>query len=276
MNLVSLALRRPITVLVLVLATVLAGILAIQRMPRDIFPDLGVPVLYVAQPYGGMDPAQIEGFLVNYYEFHFLYITGIEHVESKSIQGAALIKLQFHTGTNMAGAMAETVNYVNRARAFMPVGTVPPFVMRFDAGSVPVGDLVFTDESGKLSLKDLQDAALFRVRPLFATLPGVSAPPPFGGSPRTVVIHADPDKLRAYNMSPDEVVQALTKGNTISPSGNVRLGGMMPMVPVNSVVTDVQRLGDIPIRFQETRTIFVRDIGTMEDSGRTLKRVTRS
>jgi multidrug efflux pump subunit AcrB len=166
----------------------------------------------------------MEGFLVNYYEYHFLYINGIEHVESKSIQGAALIKLQFHPGTNMAGAMAETVSYVNRARAFMPVGTVPPFVMRFDAGSVPVGDLVFADETGKLGLKDLQDAALFRVRPLFATLPGVSAPPPFGGSPRTVVIHTDPDKLRAYNMSPDEVVQALIKGNAITPSGNVRFG----------------------------------------------------
>ena len=118
-----------------------------------------------------MDPAQMEGFLVNYYEYHFLYINGIEHVESKSIQGAALIKLQFHPGTNMASAMAETVSYVNRARAFMPVGTVPPFVMRFDAGSVPVGDLVFSDETGKSGLKDLQDAALFKVRPLFATLP---------------------------------------------------------------------------------------------------------
>src|ERR1700732_4779675 len=124
MNLVSFALRRPITILVLVLATVLAGILAVQRMARDIFPDLGVPVLYVAQPYGGMDPAQMEGFLVNYYEYHFLYINGIEHVESKSIQGAALIKLQFHPGTNMAQATAETVSYVKRARAFMPVGPV--------------------------------------------------------------------------------------------------------------------------------------------------------
>jgi multidrug efflux pump subunit AcrB len=266
MNLVSFALRRPITILVLVLATVLAGILAVQRMPRDIFPDLGVPVLYVAQPYGGLDPAQMEGFLVNYYEYHFLYINGIEHVESKSIQGAALIKLQFHPGTNMAGAMAETVSYVNRARAFMPVGTVPPFVMRFDAGSVPVGDLVFADETGKLGLKDLQDAALFRVRPLFATLPGVSAPPPFGGSPRTVVIHTDPDKLRAYNMSPDEVVQALIKGNAITPSGNVRFGDMIPMVPVSSVVTNVARLGDVPIRSQGTRTIFIRDIGFAEDS----------
>src|SRR5947209_2751781 len=233
MNLVSFALRRPVTILVLTIAAVLTGILAIGRMSRDIFPDLGVPVLYVAQPYGGMDPAQMEGFIVNYYEYHFLYINGIEHVESKSIQGAALIKLQFHPGTDMSRAMAETVSYVNRARAFMPTGTVPPFVMRFDAGSVPVGELVFTDETGKLGLKDLQDAALFRVRPLFATLPGVSAPPPFGGSPRTVVVNADPDKLRAYSMSPDEVVAAITKGNVISPSGNVRFGDLMPMVPVN-------------------------------------------
>ena len=266
MWLVTAALRRPITVLVLVIAAMLTGLLAIERMPRDVFPNLGVPVLYVAQPYGGMDPAQMEGFLVNYYEYHFLYITGIEHVESKSIQGVGLIKLQFHPGTDMAGAMAETVNYANRARAFMPSGTVPPFVMRFDAGSVPVGDLVFSDESGKLGVKDLQDAALFRVRPLFATLPGVSAPPPFGGSPRSIVISADPDRLRAYNMSPDEVVQAITKGNTISPSGNVRFGNEMPMVPVNSVVTDVQRLGDVPIRSDGTRTIFVRDIGTVADS----------
>src|SRR3989454_5721139 len=144
MNLVSFALRRTISLLTMVVAVVLLGFLAIDRMARDIFPDLGVPVLYVAQPYGGMDPAQLEGFIVNYYEYHFLYITGIEHVESKSIQGVALIKLQFHPGTDMAQATAETVSYVDRARAFMPAGTVPPFVLRFDAGSVPVGDLVFS------------------------------------------------------------------------------------------------------------------------------------
>ena len=115
-------------------------------MPRDIFPTLGIPTIYVAQPYGGMDPAQMEGYLTYYYEYHFLYITGIEHVESKSIQGAALLKLQFHPGTDMSQAMSETVAYVNRARAFMPPGTVPPFVMRFDAGSVPVGDLVFSSD----------------------------------------------------------------------------------------------------------------------------------
>ena len=147
MNLVSFALRRPISLLTMVVAVALVGFLAVDRMSRDIFPDLGVPVLYVAQPYGGMDPAQMEGFIVNYYEYHFLYITGIEHVESKSIQGVGLIKLQFHPGTDMAQATAETVGYVDRARAFMPAGTVPPFVMRFDGGSVPVGDLVQQDQN---------------------------------------------------------------------------------------------------------------------------------
>src|SRR3974390_1181608 len=137
MNLVGSALRRPWTVLVLIAAVVMAAGLAVSKMPRDIFPTLGIPTIYVAQPYGGMDPAQMEGYLTYYYEYHFLYITGIEHVESRSIQGAALIKLQFHPGTNMASAMAETVSYVNRARAFMPPGTIPPFVMRFDPGSAP-------------------------------------------------------------------------------------------------------------------------------------------
>src|SRR5688572_14435729 len=235
-------------------------------MSRDIFPDLGVPTLYVAQPYGGMDPAQMEGFITNYYEYHFLYINGIEHVESKNIQGVALIKLQFHPGTNMAQAMAETVAYVNRARAFMPTGTIGPFVMRFDAGSVPVGNLVFSADDPSVQIKDMQDAALFKVRPMFATLPGVSAPPPFGGSPRTIVVRADPDRLRSYNMSPDEVVAALSKGNLISPSGNVRIGDSIPMVPMNSVAPGTKALEDVPIRMSGTRTIFVRDIGTVEDS----------
>src|ERR1700730_11547972 len=175
MNPIRFALRRPLTIMVAIIAAVLCSVLALgnllpekvevgnfsipvrsllptKGMPVDIFPDLGVPVIYVAQPYGGMDPAQMEGFITNYYEYHFLYITGIEHVESKSIQGVALIKLQFHPGTNMAQATAETVSYVDRARAFMPTGTVPPFVIRFDQGSVPVGDLVFSSKTDRKSV----------------------------------------------------------------------------------------------------------------------------
>src|SRR6187401_891083 len=218
MNLVQPALRRPLTVVVLVIAVALGATLAIERMPRDIFPTLGIPTIYVAQPYGGMDPAQMEGYLTYYYEYHFLYITGIEHVESKSIQGAAIMKLQFYPGTDMNQAMAETVGYVNRARAFMPPGTVPPFITRFDAGSVPVGQLVFSSETRTLG--EISDLALFRVRPMFATLPGVSAPPPFGGNQKTVIVKVNPEKVRDYNLSPDEIVQALVKSNSITPAGN--------------------------------------------------------
>src|SRR5882672_5674538 len=190
MRLVLAALTRPISALVAVVAVALCAFLAIRSMPVDIFPNLGAPAIYVAQPYGGMDAQQMEGFLTYYYEYHFLYITGIEHVESKNIQGMALMKLVFHPGTDMSHAMAQVVGYINRARAFMPTGVVGPFIVRYDAGSAPVGQLVFS--SPIRSPAEMQNIALNDVRPLFATLQGVSAPPPFGGSQRTIVIRLNP------------------------------------------------------------------------------------
>ena len=257
------ALRRPITILVVVVALVLGSYLAINRMAVDIFPNFGLPVIYVAQPYGGMDPAQMEGYVVSYYEYHFLYIVGIEHVESKSIQGVALVKLFFHPGTDMSQALAQTVSYVNRSRAFMPPGTVPPFVMRFDVGSVAVGQLVFSSETR--SLGEISDLALFRVRPVFSTLPGVSAPPPFGGNQRTVVIRVQPERLRAYGLSPEDVVKAVAAGNTIMPAGTVRTGDLARMAPVNAVVNDIQELRNIPIRTGAGPAVLLRDLGTVEN-----------
>src|SRR5499433_638969 len=116
LNPIVFALRRPYTVMVGVVALVLASVLAVQRMHFDIFPTLNLPVIYVAQPYGGLDPAQMEGLITNYYEYHFLYISDIDHVESRNVQGVALMKLYFHPDTNMAQAMAETIQYVNRSR----------------------------------------------------------------------------------------------------------------------------------------------------------------
>src|SRR5713226_6708779 len=264
MRLVLAALSRPITVVVALIAIALCAFLAVNRMAVDIFPKGGDPAIYVAQPYGGMDPAQMEGYLTYYYEYHFLYITGIEHVESKSIQGASLIKLQFHPRTDMSQAMSETVAYVNRARAFMPPGTVPPFIMRFDAGSVPVGNLVFSSETR--SVGEMQDAALNLVRPLFATLPGVSAPPPFGGSARSIVINVKPDRLRSYNMAPDEIVAAITAANIISPSGNMPVKKKYPMVPLNSVVKNIKDLESVPIRTGTYPAVFLRDVAEVRDA----------
>src|SRR5881227_1192499 len=219
MRLVLAALKRPISALIAVVALALCAFLAVRRMPVDIFPNIGAPAIYVAQPYGGMDPQQMEGFMTYYMEYHFLYITGIEHVESKNIQGIALMKLEFHPGTDMSQAMAQVVGYVNRARAFMPTGAVQPFIVRYDAGSVPVGQLIFS--SPTRSVGEMQDIALNRVRPVFAVLEGVSAPPPFGGNQRTVVIRLNPDQLNAYNVSPEQAIAAVNRGTLIMPAGAV-------------------------------------------------------
>jgi multidrug efflux pump subunit AcrB/multidrug resistance efflux pump len=264
MNPISFALRRPWTVLVGAVTLVMLAGVAVRRMSIDVFPLLNAPIVYVCQPYGGMDPAQMEGLLTNYYEYHFLYISGIHHVESKSVQGMAIMKLVFHPGTDMAQAMAETIGYVTRSRAFMPPGTVSPFITRFDGGSVPVGYLVLS--SPTKSIGEIQDQALFKVRPMFASLPGVSAPPPFGGSQRTVVVRLDPERLKALKMSPDEVVGALTKGNVVSPSGVLRLGDEMPIVSANALVRDVTELLDIPVRTNAGPVVFLRDVATVADA----------
>jgi len=264
MWLIRTALRRPITVLVLVFGVALGAILAVLRMRTDIFPDLNLPVIYVAQPYGGMSPAQMEGYLVFYYEYHFLYVNGIESVEDKSIQGNGLLKLTFHPGTDMSQALAQTIAYVNRAHAFMPYGTVNPFVIRFDAGTVPVGYLVFSSQTRTIG--EIQDLALNRIRPLFATLPGVSAPPPFGGNQRTIVVTVNPDRLRSYNLSPDAVVKAVSSGNILMPAGNVRTGSLLRIVGSDSVTPDISGLLDVPIQTGPGPAVYLRDVGTVADS----------
>lgn len=265
MNLARFALRHPWTIVVAVVAVSLGAWLGLQRMTRDIFPPLGIPTIYVAQPYGGMDPLQMEGYLTYRYEYHFLYIANIEHVESKSIQGASIMKLQFHPGTDMSQAMSETVAQVNRSRAFMPPGTVAPFIMRFDAGSVAVGHLVFSTDDPDITLNQMQDQALNRVRPAFATLPGVSAPPPFGGSSRAIVVNVDPNRMRSYGLSPDDIVQAIAKGNPISPSGNINLDGLYPIIPTNAIVSNVKDLEAVPLKRTEEGAVFIRDVATVSD-----------
>src|SRR5713101_7285013 len=211
MWLVRMALRRPMTILVLAVAILAGSALSLRDAPADIFPSLGVPVIYVVQPYGGISPSQMEGQLIGYYEYHFLYINGIEHIESQSIQGMGMLKLYFHPGTDIAQSMAQVTAMAFRATSFMPPGTLPAFIVRFDAGSIPVGELVFSSDTR--SDTEIQDLALYRVRPLLSTIPGVSAPPPSGGKIRTIVVYADPDRMRSYGISPDEIALRLTRQN---------------------------------------------------------------
>jgi len=264
MGLIRLAMSRPITIMVAVVSIVLFSILAITRMNVDIFPHLNLPRISVIQPYGGMDPAQMEGYIVTFYEQHFFYMSGVDHVSSRSIQSAAVMDIYFQPDVNMADAMAQVVAQVQRSRSYMPPGTVTPFILRFDVGNVPVGFLVFS--SPTRSLGEVQDLVFTRVRPVVSTIPGASTPPPFGSNQRTIVITVDANKLKEYHLAPDDVVNAVNSGNVIEPSGIVRTGDLQRMSILNSVVDNIQDMGSIPLQKGPGAAVYLRDLATIQDT----------
>ncbi|MBX9720169.1 MAG: efflux RND transporter permease subunit, partial [Candidatus Obscuribacterales bacterium] len=264
MWLIRLAMGRPITIMVAILSLVFLSAVAVFRMKVDIFPDLKVPRITVIQPYGGLDPAQMEAYVVTNYEQHFFYINNVDHVSSKSIQSASVIDIYFHPDTDMADAMAQVVAQVERSKAYMPPGTVDPFVLRFDVGQVPVGFLVFSSPTRDLG--EIQDLVYSRIRPLVATTPGVSTPPPFGGNQRSVVITVDQSKLNQYNISVDNLVEAVSQGNSITPSGIVRSGDVQHMTILNSVPENIQDLASIVVKRKDDSVVLLRDLGKIADS----------
>lgn len=242
----------------------LFSLMAIKNIPIDIFPKLNLPTIYVIESYGGMSPQQMDGFFATRLQDQFLYVNGVKSMESKNIQGLTLIKLTFYEQTNMAEASAQVALQVNRASKFFPPGALPPQVIRFDASSLPVGQLVFS--SPNRSLKEIYDLAVTRVRPMFASVPGLSAPPPFGANSRSVVVSADPEKLRQYGLSPDQIVEAIAKNNAMTPSGNLRIDSTMFVTTVNSLEEKVEAFGDIPIVSDGASTVFIHDVATVADA----------
>ena len=257
------ALKRPVAVLVLFTGLLLFSILAVRTIPIDIFPKLNAPTIYVIEQYGGMSAKQMEGFFATRMQDQFLYVNGIKNIESKNIQGLALVKLSFYENTDMAEATAQVALQSNRMLAFFPPGSLPPQVVRFDASSLPVGELVFSSKTK--SLKDMFDLALTRIRPLFATVPGLSAAPAFGSNARTVLINVDPDKLSRYNLSADEVVEAIAKNNATTPSGNLRVDSTMYITSVNSLEEKVEQFENIPVKSNGSDMVFVHDVARVSD-----------
>jgi multidrug efflux pump subunit AcrB len=257
-----LAMRFPITTLMLVVALISGGFLAFNRMRVDIFPSLNTPKIYVFLDYVGMSPDQIEGFIVNQLELYFQYVDGIEDIKSRNIQQVSLCELSFFPGTDMGQAMAQVVAMSDRAMSWMPKGTLPPMIMRMDAGSVPVGYLVF--ESEKTSLGAMGDLAQNIIRPLVQkNVPGTVAISPFGPNMRSIIINVDPHKLLTYNLKPQQVIDALSKGNAIIPAGNIYTKDSMPVVANNATVVDPKRMGEIPLKLGEN--VYIRDVATIQD-----------
>ncbi len=262
MNPTNFAMRSPITTLMLVVALISGGLLGLNRMRVDIFPALNVPKIYVFLDYIGMSPDQMEGFIVNELELYFQYVDGIQDINTRNIQQVALCELSFFPGTDMGQAMAQVVAMSDRSMSWMPKGTLPPMIMRMDAGSVPVGYLVF--ESEVTSLGRMGDLAQNVIRPLVQKfVPGTVAISPFGPNMRSIVINVDPHKLLDYNLTPQHVIDALAAGNTVIPAGNIYVKDSMPMVSNNATVVDIQQLGEIPLRME--RNVYLRDVATIQD-----------
>lgn len=263
MNLIRFALRRPISVIVAVIAIVFLSITSIKKINVDIFPEVELPAMYIAMPYGGLSPAYMDGFMANEFQKVLLFVGGVKSMDFKSIQGLTLMKLTFYPGTNMAQAAGEVSTSVSRAMGFLPPGAVPPMVVRFDGSSLPVGQLVF--ESDQRSINEIQTLVLTKVRPMFVAIPGITAPAPFGGNARSIVVNIDPQAMQANGLSAEEITIAITKNSLPSPAGNIRIGDENLMAPINSIAKSPEEFLNTPIKTNDSRTIYVRDVATVQD-----------
>jgi len=263
MNLIRFALRKPISILVLVAGLFFFGIGAIRDIKVDILPKMNLPVIYLAHPFNGYTPDQMESYFAKNYINIMLFANGVKSIETKNIQGLTLMKVTYYENTNMAQAAAELSALSNRIQAAFPPGSQPPFVIRFDASSLPVGQLVLSSKSR--TNNELQDLANVYVRASFTSIPGLLSPPPFGGSPRTIEINVDPARLNAYNLTPDQIVESIRLNNQTAPSGNVRVGDKNYITPTNNTIKEIKDFEKIPIFKGGVQNLYLGDVASVKD-----------
>lgn len=263
MNLIRFALRKPISIMVMVLGLLFFGIRTAKEIQVDILPEMNLPVVYVAHSFNGYTPQQMEGYFTKMYVNMMLFTNGIKSIETKNTQGLTLMKVNFYEGTEMGEAIAQLTALSNRSQVFLPHGAPPPFIIRFDASSQPVGQLVFRSETK--TNNQLQDIANFTARPFLIAIPGLTTAPPFGGSPRTIEINIDPNKLRVHQLSPEQIVEIISRQNITSPSGNVYIDDINYLTPTNNTLKTVEEFGDIPLFKGQVDNVYLRDVATVKD-----------
>jgi multidrug efflux pump subunit AcrB len=260
-NLIKFALAKPISILVFVGGLFFFGIQAIKEIKVDILPQMDMPVIYVAQPFGGYTPDQMEAYFAKGYVRLMVFNNGLKSIETKNIQGLTLVKLSYYQGTNMAQAAAELTALCNRAQAIFPPGTQPPFIIRFDSSTIPIGQLVMSSETR--TNNELADLANEYVRSSFTSVPGLMSPAPAGGSPRAITINVDPSKMRSHNLTTDQIVAALTENNRTAPSGNVRIGNKDYITPTNNTLRNLKEFEKIPLFKGSVENLTIGDVATV-------------
>ncbi len=264
MWIVRIALNRPYTFVVLTLLILLISPLVIQRTPVDIFPNVNIPVVVVLWNYTGLNAEEMEERVSTVFERNLTTtVNDMEHTESQTYNGKSIIKVFFHSNVKIEMAVAQIAAQGASAVRFMPPGTTPPFIVVYNASSVPIVQLAL---SGKgLSEQQLFDFAINTIRTSLATVQGASIPYPYGGKQRQVMIDIRPDLLQAKGLSPADVVNAVTVQNLILPSGTSKIGPFEYDVDLNSSPTRVLELNNLPIKALNNTTIYIHDVANVRD-----------
>ncbi|HEY4086264.1 MAG TPA: efflux RND transporter permease subunit [Bryobacteraceae bacterium] len=258
------AIRTPYLIIVIALIVAVLGGVSVARMPVDMFPSINIPMVVVATFYNGMPPEQIESDITSRFERQFTLASGIEHIESRSLPGASVIRVYFQPGTNSDSAVATISNLAMAQLRRLPPGTLPPVVLKFDASSLPV---CLVTVSGKgFSETQIRDLAQFTVRNQMAAVPGASVPQPFGGGYRQIMVYADPFKLEAHQLSLMDVVRTVNRSNLILPAGDVPIGPLDYSIYTNSQLPGIAEINSLPIKTVGTSIVRVSDIGHAQDA----------
>src|SRR5579862_1717703 len=258
------AIRTPYLIVVICLVIAIIGAVSVARMPVDLFPAMNIPVVAVATFYSGMPPEQVEGNITYHLERFFTLASGIDHMESRSLSGVSLIKVYFQPGTNPDSAVTTIASLAIAEISHLPPGTLPPFVLKIDASSLPV--CLVTLKGEDLSETQLKDLAQNVVRNQLAGVAGAAVPQPFGGRWREIMLYADPYKLEARQLSLMDVVRAMNESNLILPAGDVQIGKYDYNIYANSQVSKVEDINQVPIKLTGANPVRVADIGTTKDA----------
>src|SRR6478736_7734012 len=257
------AIQTPYLIVVVALIVAVVGVTALVRMPVDMFPNINIPMVVVATFYNGMPPEQIETDITSRFERQFTLASGIEHIESRSLPGASVIRVYFQPGTNPDSAVATISNLAMAQLRRLPPGTLPPVVLKFDASSLPVC-LVTVGGEG-FTETQLRDLAQFSVRNQMASVPGASVPTPFGGGYRQIMVYADPYKLEAHQLSLMDVVRTINRSNLILPAGDVPIGSLDYSIYTNRQLPTIDEIDRLPIKMVGQSPVRITDIGAAED-----------
>src|SRR5262245_8589486 len=264
MWLIRTALRRLYTFVVMALVIAIGGALSIRKAPTDIFPTIDIPVLSVIWNFGGLQPEEMEKRVVNNFErFLTTIVSDIDHMESQTLTGIAVIKVYLQPEANVAQAIAQATAVAQTAVRQMPPGAVPPLIVQYSATSVPIMQLAF--QSDTLSEQQLFDYGINFIRSEISTIPGAQIPFPYGGKQRQIMVDIDPQRLHNFALSPRDVQAALGVQNVILPSGTAKLGTNEYPVIVSATPETLDEIAAIPIKTVDGRTIYLRDVANVRD-----------